>query len=224
MGLPYRRDVSLMGLLDFNPNLVLADDFNDVLTWENNGSAGSALAVQNTVVYRGAKSLKATSDTATPGVGDTCAAQKDFLIKPTGKHTLYATVRVDQGASKWMFTCQFSIYLNDVLYSAQFAYTANTETLVYFNSAGTPVEITALVNAIKEAHWWSFSFSFDTSDFTLDKLIINNQIFDLGGVSMTITDPAVNEDYGFITLSTMLLVGAAAEAEMYIDDVAVFKE
>lgn len=222
MGQEYIRNVSLLGLIDFGPTILLNDDFEGNLGWSSEGDAGSTVTLDTSNMFRGSKCLKVLTDSVLPA--NEAVAQHHCLLRPLSRISINISFKpFSDSSSDWHFKLKFIRYDGTTLHRFAVNYKSSVPAWRYTDSGNNDVEIASLSELSLDT-WHSLQLSLDLVNDKYVSLIIDNEIFDMSGIAGYTPASAADRLCLLDLIMDKDATAGAEESGMFVDDVSVIKE
>ncbi len=223
MGFPYRRKTLVSGVTNFGPSLILYDDMEGTLKWDDEGSGNSTIAKSSSIPYNGNYCTYASSDQGVIAMGDTVGISRNIVIRPGG------IVRVNQlfrpTHSNYKYTLEWKlVYIKSgKLYTVSLTYFTAQDAWLYLDADGNYQIVPVISHKLANNKWHFFELVFDTRLHKFISFTIDNTLAPLNNIPYK-NEIDASDPYGKFSFIGTLTVGVATFMEIRVDNISIIAE
>lgn len=222
MGIPYLRNVKLIGQIDFGPTILLNDDFEGALSWVDDGDAGASHALDTSNMFRGIQCLNI--QTANQAGATWAATLHNLLLRPLSLININASFKVyADSPTNWLWYLKFRRYDGTTQHNFQILFKASDMNWYYLDSDANEAIFSGF-SILSLNAWHSIQLTIDLQNTKYVSVVIDNEIINLTDIAAYTTPSAL----GRVTHLTIGMykdpTGGAEIVGAYIDDVNIIIE
>jgi len=223
MGFPYRRKTTVDGITGFGPSIILYDDMEKRLKWDNEGSGNATLVKASAGVYNGDSSIKANSDAGVIAMGDELGASRSIIVRPGGIVRINLIFIQSHPDEKYTLEWRFEYIKSGKLYTVSLTYFTAQEAWLYLDEDGNYQTVEGTEHILSNNKYHFLEIVFDTRTHKFISFTIDNTFASLHDIPYKNEVDASNT-YGKFTILGTLLVGVTNAMGLWIDNISIIAE
>ena len=219
MSKEYTRSVNILGQIPITGQIVIYDDFENILHWTKYLGAGDDIfELDPTVAKQGSQSLYFKSRTTDAAEDDFIGAYRSIYLLPSKVMSFLGNFRYPSFLAIKYIAFMFQWFSGTHLHTARVNYNPNVPSWDYNNSAGAPIVIPGFDTKLSTDTWHSIILRANFAIGNYLSLQVNHMTADLSGLAFQVAENTANS---FLTKTIFLATAGAAPATLYLDEIII---